>query len=42
MRKSRHASFKDLVTENKRELLSNQDEIERIEKKLEERHTKRA
>ncbi|MCK6257132.1 FbpB family small basic protein [Fictibacillus sp. WQ 8-8] len=42
MRKNRHISFKDLVRENKRELLGDQEAMERIEKKLEEKHTKKA
>ncbi|MDN4073290.1 MULTISPECIES: FbpB family small basic protein [Fictibacillus] len=42
MRKNRHLSFKDLVKENKRQLLGDQEAMERIEKKLEEKHTKRA
>ncbi|MGC4378439.1 FbpB family small basic protein [Fictibacillus sp. Mic-4] len=42
MRKFRKISFKDLVNENKRQLLSDHEEMERIEKKLEDKHSKNA
>lgn len=35
-------SFKDLIDKNKQELLSNDGEIEKIERKLEEKHSNRA
>lgn len=35
-------SFKELIDKNKQELLSNDGEIEKIERKLEEKHSNRA
>jgi len=42
MRKNKKLSFSDLVLENKLEILKNQEELEKIEKKLEEKRTKNA
>jgi hypothetical protein len=38
VRKIINKTLKDLVLENKRELLSNAEELEKIELRLEERH----
>ncbi|MEI4801896.1 FbpB family small basic protein [Bacillus sp. NPDC077411] len=38
MRRTRRKSFEELVKENKRQLLSDRDAIERIEEKLEKRY----
>lgn len=38
MRRTRRKSFEELVNENKRQLLSDRDAIERIEEKLEKRY----
>jgi hypothetical protein len=35
-------SFKDLIDQNKRELLSDDGAIEKIERKLEDKHSDRA
>ncbi|HET7580487.1 MAG TPA: FbpB family small basic protein [Bacillales bacterium] len=35
-------SFKDLIDKNKQELLSDDGEIEKIERKLEDKHSHRA
>ncbi|MGM7701301.1 FbpB family small basic protein [Pseudalkalibacillus sp. Hm43] len=40
MRKSKKRSFKDLVLENKRELLKDQEAMEQLEIRLENRHLK--
>ncbi len=40
MRKLRRRTFTELVNENKLEILKNEEEMEKIEKKLEERYTK--
>lgn len=37
----RRQSFKDLIDKNKRELLSDEDALERIDRKLEEKHSYR-
>lgn len=42
MRKPRKRSFSDLVNENKRQLLNDQEAIERIEKRLEKKHMSKA
>ncbi|EIT86865.1 hypothetical protein A374_04804 [Fictibacillus macauensis ZFHKF-1] len=42
MRKQRHKSFKELVNENKRELLQDREAMERLEQKWEEKHSKQA
>ncbi|MCU9614685.1 FbpB family small basic protein [Caldibacillus lycopersici] len=41
MRKNRKRSFSDLVNEAKLEILKNQDEIEKIERKLEEKRAEK-
>lgn len=41
MRKIRRKSFSDLVQENKQALINDSKAIEKIEAKLEEKHTKR-
>ncbi|MEY2196618.1 FbpB family small basic protein [Neobacillus sp. BF23-41] len=38
MRKTNNMSFQKLVQENKKELLNNKQELERIEKLIEQRH----
>ncbi|MGG3469771.1 FbpB family small basic protein [Neobacillus pocheonensis] len=38
MRKTKKISFLELVQENKKNLLNNSEEIERIEKRIEKRH----
>lgn len=38
MRKTNKMSFQKLVQENKKELLNNKQELERIEKRIEQRH----
>ncbi|MEH7505536.1 FbpB family small basic protein [Neobacillus drentensis] len=38
MRKTNNMSFQKLVQENKKELLNNKLELERIEKRIEQRH----
>ncbi|WP_257350481.1 FbpB family small basic protein [Pseudalkalibacillus decolorationis] len=40
MRKSKKRSFKDLVSDNKQELLKDQEAMERLELRLEKRHLK--
>ncbi len=40
MRKSNKQSFKELVNSNKQELLKDQEAMERLEIKLENRHLK--
>ncbi len=40
MRKNKKRSFKDLVLENKRELLKDQEAMEQLEIRLENRHLK--
>ncbi|GIN70350.1 hypothetical protein J14TS2_08250 [Bacillus sp. J14TS2] len=42
MRKVHRKSFSDLVQENKQALINDAKAIEKIESKLEEKHTKRA
>lgn len=42
MRRVKMLSFKDLVNENKKELLRNDKEIEKIEKKIDEKYARRA
>ncbi|MDM5316385.1 FbpB family small basic protein [Fictibacillus sp. b24] len=42
MRKNRKMSFRELVNENKRQLLKDETYIEQLEKKIDERHTKNA
>jgi len=42
MRKIRKMSFSDLVNENKLEILKNQEELERIERKIEEKRMEKA
>ncbi|MEH6944535.1 FbpB family small basic protein [Bacillus sp. JJ722] len=42
MKKRRKLSFEDLVLENKNELLKDMKALERIERKLEERHLEKA
>ncbi|MCJ7841248.1 FbpB family small basic protein [Lederbergia sp. NSJ-179] len=42
MRKIRRKSFSDLVQENKQALMKDAKAIEKIETKLEEKHSKRA
>lgn len=42
MRKPRKRSFTDLVNENKRQLLNDQEAIERIERRLEKKYMKKA
>ena len=42
MRKPRKRSFSELVNENKRQLLNDQEAIERIEKQLEKKHMSKA
>ena len=42
MRKIRKLSFSDLVNENKLEILKNEKELERIERKIEERQIEKA
>lgn len=39
--KKRRPSFKDLVIENKRELMKDEEEMNRIERKLEIKHSKK-
>ncbi|MCM2532841.1 FbpB family small basic protein [Neobacillus pocheonensis] len=38
MRKTNNMSFQKLVQENKKQLLNNKQELERIEKRIEQRH----
>ncbi|PGS53741.1 FbpB family small basic protein [Bacillus sp. AFS041924] len=40
MRKTIKQSFKQLVLENKKELMSNKEEMEKIEKKIEDKYSK--
>ena len=42
MRKPRKRSFAELVSENKRQLLSDRDAMEKIEMKLEEKRLQKA
>jgi hypothetical protein len=42
MRKNKKISFRELVNENKRQLLKDETFIEQLEKKLDEKHTKNA
>jgi Fur-regulated basic protein B len=42
MRKNRKMSFRELVNENKRQLLKDESFIEQLEKKLDEKHTRNA
>lgn len=42
MRKHRKMSFEELVRENKLEILENEEELDRIERKIEERQLKKA
>jgi hypothetical protein len=42
LRKIRKMNFRDLVNENKRQLLNDEAYIEALEKKLEEKHMKKA
>ena len=39
MRKTIKKSFKQLVLENKKELMSNEKEMEKIEKKIEDKYS---
>lgn len=41
MRKNRKRSFSELVLENKLEIMKNKEEMERIERKIEEKRLKR-
>lgn len=41
MRKNRKLSFEELVRENKLEILKNEEELDKIERKIEERQLKR-
>jgi hypothetical protein len=38
MRKTKKISFLELIQENKKQLLNNNEELERIEKRIEQRH----
>ena len=38
MRRSRHKSFEELVNENKQQLLSDREAIDRIEERIEKRY----
>jgi hypothetical protein len=40
MRKTRKMSFRELVNENKRQLLKDESYLEQLEKKLDEKHTR--
>ncbi|MCM3719589.1 FbpB family small basic protein [Fictibacillus phosphorivorans] len=40
MRKNRKMNFRDLVNENKRQLLKDESYLEQLEKKIDERHTR--
>jgi Fur-regulated basic protein B len=40
MRKNRKMSFRELVNENKRQLLKDESYLEQLEKKLDEKHTR--
>lgn len=42
MRKLRKLSFAELVLENKRELMQDQEALERIERRLEQKHLGKA
>ncbi|CAM4090372.1 FbpB family small basic protein [Geobacillus sp. FSL K6-0789] len=42
MRRSRKMTLQELISENKRQLLSDREALEKIEKKLEERMLKKA
>lgn len=42
LRKHRKMSFEELVRENKLEILKNEEELDRIERKIEERQLKKA
>ncbi|WAA10895.1 FbpB family small basic protein [Fervidibacillus albus] len=42
MRKMKKRTFSELVHENKLEIMRNQGEMEKIERKLEEKHAKKA
>ncbi|MGG3017720.1 FbpB family small basic protein [Geobacillus stearothermophilus] len=42
MRRSRKMALQELISENKRQLLSDREALEKIEKKLEERMLKKA
>lgn len=41
MRKYKKMSFSDLVNENKRELLNDEEQLEKIDERLDERHHQR-
>ncbi|UTR10723.1 MULTISPECIES: FbpB family small basic protein [Evansella] len=41
MNKKRKVRFNDLIQENKQELLRNQEELERIEQRLDQKHMDR-
>lgn len=41
MRKNKKVSFQELIKENKRELLNNPEAIERIEKRIDDKHYRR-
>ncbi|MCU9593980.1 FbpB family small basic protein [Caldibacillus thermolactis] len=41
MRKNRKLSFEELVRENKLEILKNEEELDKIERKIEERQLKK-
>jgi hypothetical protein len=42
MRKNKKMSFRELVNENKRQLLKDENFMEQLEKRLDEKHTKNA
>lgn len=42
LRKNRKISLEELIKENKLEILNNQKELDRIERKIEERQLKKA
>lgn len=41
MRKNKKVSFHELIKENKRELLNNPEALEKIEKRIDEKHYRR-
>lgn len=42
MRRPRKRSFDQLILENKIQLMQNEEELEKIEKRLEDKHLKKA
>ncbi len=42
MRKPKRRSFSELVNENKRQLLNDQEAMEKIEERLEQKHVSKA